>query len=315
MINKREQQNKRIGEWGSLGVSIVNGFWGDYLQKRGNGLALEMGFYCAGRSLRMSRDQLLKAHPQPSAKLCILVHGLSCNEQVWSFTPAAQTEGERTSTVDYGTLLGAEEGYTPFYVRYNSGLPVADNGRTLTKLLDELCRSYPIPVEEVILIGHSMGGLVLRNACHQAMLNGQDWVQKVTHVFYVGTPHDGANLERTAHGASRVLAAAPNSIARFVGHVIELRSQGIKDLRESHDAVPWLPHAQHYLVSGTLTADPKHPLGVILGDGLVTAPDDNLGDIPIENICSLGSMGHLRLAHDWRVYQQMIIWLRRNRKD
>jgi pimeloyl-ACP methyl ester carboxylesterase len=315
-MNKEQgQQNNRLGDWGAVGVSIVNGFWGDYLQKRSNGLALEMGFYRAGRPLHLASDQILKAHPQPSAKLCILVHGLSCNEQVWTFARTAPTEGPRSTPVDYGTLLSAEEGYTPFYVRYNSGLPVADNGHTLAGMLHTLCESYPTPVQEIVLIGHSMGGLVVRNACHQAMLDQEEWVQKVTHVFYVGTPHDGANLERTAHGAARILATVPNSITRLVGNVIDSRSQGIKDLRESHDAVPWLPHAQHYLVSGTLTADPKHPLAAILGDGLVTAPDDNIGDIPFENICALGSIGHLQLAHDWRVYRQMVSWLRQNREE
>jgi pimeloyl-ACP methyl ester carboxylesterase len=314
MNNERGQQDNRLGTWGALGVSIVNGFWGDYLQKRGNGLALEMGFYCARRPLRLTTDQLLHAHPQPSAKICILVHGLSCNEQVWTFAAKASTEQMGSSPVDYGTLLRAE-GYTPFYLRYNTGLPVSDNGRSLAKLLHTLCESYPIPVEEIVLIGHSMGVLVVRNASHQAMLHQDEWVQKVTHVFYVGTPHDGANLERTAHGAARLLATVPNSITRLVGNVIDLRSQGIKDLRESHDAVPWLPHAQHYLVSGTLTADPNHPLAAILGDGLVTAPDDNIGEIPFENICALGSIGHLQLAHDWRVYRQMISWLRRKNEE
>lgn len=320
-------------EWTTWAASIVNGFWGDYLHERGNGLAVAMAFYHHGQPLRMDRQALAAAHPQPERKICVLVHGLACNELLWQFTHRdgqPDTAETPATTVDYGGRLQAELGHTPFYVRYNTGLPVAANGRSLGRLLDALVRSYPAPIEEIVLIGHSMGGLVLRSACHYATTHGEPWVEQVKHVFYLGTPHDGADLARLAHAAETVLHAVPNPITRIVGDVFSLRSQGIKDLRygtlvepdvlddgfddvthHHRRAVPWLPHAQHYLVAGTVRGDANHIAAVILGDGLVGAPANAYNGVPEANIRLFPGVRHMQLAHDWGVYQQIVAWLER----
>jgi pimeloyl-ACP methyl ester carboxylesterase len=256
----------------------------------------------------------------------VLIHGLGCNELLWQFAPPSPAAG-MPAAVDYGQLLQAESGYTPFYVRYNTGLSVAENGRALGRLLDALTSCYPLPIDEVLLIGHSMGGLVVRSACHYAIQHNEPWVQHVRHVFYLGTPHDGADLARLAHAAEVALHAVPNPITRLIGDVFGVRSQGIKDLSHgtliepdvidegSDDAthhhrrsVPWLPHAQHYLVAGTVRGDADHIFAVLLGDGLVSAPPTAHDVIPEANIRLFPGIRHLQLARDWEVYQQIKRW-------
>lgn len=306
--------------WTEWGVSVLNGMVGDYLRERGNGLAVETAFYHENRPLLLTPDDLRRVHPTLTAKLCILVHGLGCNEGIWSFPDDGGTP------VTYGGLLQQELDYTPFYLRYNSGLPLAANGERLAGLIEELLRCYPTPVHEIVLIGHSMGGLVLRGACHCATRQAYGWVDKVRHAFYLGTPHEGADLERVGHVATTVLAAVPNPITRLIAKILNRRSQGVKDLRFSHrlaeegladepepgrnvgrKPTPWLAHARHYVMGGTLTDDPRHWLAVLLGDALVRAPRA-VEPLPNVSIELLPKMHHLQLAHDARVYRQIKSW-------
>jgi triacylglycerol lipase len=287
-----------------------------------------MAFYDRDHALAMTPQSILRAHPQPSSKLCVLVHGLSCNEHIWSFDLPPDMSEADGSQGDYGSLLHMQFGSTPFYVRYNTGVSIAQNGRGLANLLQALCDSYPSTVREILLIGHSMGGLVLRSACHYAGQHQESWVQQVRHIFYVGTPHDGADLERLAYRAAGILQAVPNPVTRLVGSTLDRRSRGIKDLRygtllepdvmdEGWDdlahhhrrVVPWLPQAQHYLVGGTWRGDPNHVVSTLLGDGLVSAPAAMDGIIPEENVRLFPGTRHLQLARSWEVYQQITAWL------
>ncbi len=314
--------------WTSWAQSIVNGAVGDYLHARQNGLGIAMALYHHHRPLPLQREAILQAHPQPTTRLCVLVHGLGCNEGVWTYQDPARPAGETS----YGAALQADLGYTPLFVRYNSGLAIAENGRQLAALLAHLVEAYPLPVDELILIGHSMGGLVIRYACHYAAQHQAPWVGHVRQVFYLGSPHDGAPLALLSHITAEVLTAVPNPITRLIGDIFNLRSQGIKDLRAAplvdahgHPAteepvpqqvVPWLMTAQHYLIVGALGDDPQHLASILLGDGLVlvprmpTTPPDGAGPDPIlrEQIACFPRTGHLRLARDPAVYQQIRRW-------
>ena len=55
------------------------------------------------------------------------------------------------------------------YLRYNTGRHVSENGRDWRTLLDAARARWPVEVHEIALIGHSMGGLVARSACHYAV--------------------------------------------------------------------------------------------------------------------------------------------------
>lgn len=299
---------------------MLNGAVGDYLHASQNGLGIAMALYVGNRPLPLTPEALLRVHPRPTAKLCVLVHGLGCNEGSWAY-PDPDDPGRELS---YGAGLAADLGYTPLFVRYNTGLAIARNGQHLADLLAALLDAYPLPVEELILIGHSMGGLVIRVACYLGSRRHDPWVGRVRQAFYLGSPHDGAPLALLGEVATRVLHAVPNPITRLIGDIFNLRSQGVKDLRAAPlldaarqdapglQAAPWLAGARHYLVVGTLTEDPRHPLALLLGDGLVLAPALAGGEprapIPPEQIACFPRTDHLQLARDPAVYRQIRQW-------
>jgi pimeloyl-ACP methyl ester carboxylesterase len=130
----------------------------------------------------------------------------------------------------YGQRLQRELGATPVEVRYNSGLHISENGRLLGRELDALVAAWPVEVEQIALIGHSMGGLVARSACFQADEEDAKWVRHVRHLVSLGTPHMGAPLEQIVHYASATFHTLPETrpIARF----LRRRSAGIRDLRQ-----------------------------------------------------------------------------------
>jgi pimeloyl-ACP methyl ester carboxylesterase len=309
-------------------VSVVNGFFGDLLHERQNGLTIDMAFYDRNRPLALTRDRLLALRPQPTGKLCVFVHGLACHEGVWTFA----NPDDPQHTTSYGAQLYADLGYTPLFLRYNTGLPIGVNGQKLASLLDELLACYPLPVEELVLIGHSMGGLVIRSACYYGAEHHLAWVPQVSRVFYLGTPHDGADLERLAHGAATTLEALPNPITQIIGRFLNQRSQGVKDLRhgtlvapDGSDAarpaqkrqdIPWLSAAEHFLVAGALTEDPEHIATLLLGDGLVALPPYAAAATPVEGRLPISPtrvrvfprVHHLKLTRDPDVYQQIYAW-------
>ncbi|MBK9713962.1 MAG: alpha/beta hydrolase [Kouleothrix sp.] len=306
--------------WATWALSIVNGAVGDYLSERDNGLSIDMAFYHGNRPLPLTPEALQRAYPQPTTKICVLIHGLGCNEGIWLFHDPARPGGETS----YGAMLQADLGFTPFFVRYNTGLSIADNGRRLATLLGELLACYPAPVEEIALIGHSMGGLVLRSACHDAAESQAGWVEQVTQVFYLGTPHQGASLAQLGHVATEVLRAVPHPITRLIGSIFNLRSRGVKDLRFGRllDAetpardvspddrwdVPWLAHAHHHLIAGTLTDDPLHAVTALFGDGLVRVGQAHgHGDPPTSghSVRLFPGIHHLQLTRDPDIYQQI----------
>lgn len=329
MTHYDDQSPQRVG-WTDWAVSGVNGLFGDLLRERRNGLALEMAFYDGGRPIPL-RGGLGREPQSLGARVCIFVHGLGCNEGLWVFRDSERS-GEETS---YGALLEADLGYTPFYVRYNTGLSVAENGKALVSLVADLVDVYPVAIEEIVLIGHSMGGLVLRSACHYGVQHGSTWVDRITRVFYLGTPHEGAGLEKATSAMVAVLHAVPNPITRLVADALDLRSQGVKDLQygtllepdvmddlpqgtsaHHRKAVPWLAHARHYLIDGTLTDDPSHAAAAILGDGLVvgvSAPrarptESGACALPAEDTKVFPGVHHFELARSREVYEQVRLW-------
>src|SRR5436309_2177677 len=144
-------------------------------------------------------------------------------------SPAACSALWGCSGSPFGSRLREDLGYTPIYVRYNTGLHVSDNGRRLSEVLEAVAKAWPVDLEEIVLVGHSMGGLVARSACHYGEAGGASWTGRVRHVFCLGTPHLGAPLERSANLAGWALTRLPET--RPFGDLVNARSAGIKDLR------------------------------------------------------------------------------------
>jgi pimeloyl-ACP methyl ester carboxylesterase len=213
-------------------------------------------------------------------KLAVFVHGLFETEHAWGYGGGPR----------YGDRL---PGWTPVYVRYNTGRHIAESGRTLGEKLEELVAERD--VEEIALIGHSMGGLVARSACHA----GGEWTRLVTHVISLGSPHKGAPLESAVHYAAEVLGIMPESRA-FAG-LLRRRSAGIRDLRRGLD-VPLLVGARHCFVSATVTRQKDHPVARVVGDWLVL---EGSASHRTQEPFHVGSAHHLALLNHPAVYERL----------
>ncbi len=306
-----------------LAIGVLNGAIGDYLVKRGNGLATEMMLVDGGRPVPLDPDPLAGAD-----RVVLMVHGLMSTESVF--------ELEDGST--YGSRLERDLGMRPLYVRFNSGLHISDNGEALDALLETLfSRATRSP--ELVLLGHSMGGLVIRAATHAASQREKSaWLPATKRAVYLGSPHLGAPLERVGNvltwALKKVGATANEPITQLVGEILSMRSSGVKDLRygnvsrhdwHGHDAdallqnrrhpVPLLPEIRHHLIAGTLTADPR--LSLLFGDALVPVPSatgraephHRSPVFPETHVRVLPGMSHLALAHDEQVFEIVRDWM------
>jgi PGAP1-like protein len=308
---------------GGLAVGAINGMWGDRLHRDRSALATPMAVRVRGRDVALDAGSLRATFPQATPRLAVFIHGLCETEDAWRLRAAR--------SVPYAERLSAELGYTPILVRYNSGLHISHNGRALAALLDTLTEHWPVEVAEVALIGHSMGGLVARGACHYAAAGS--WRERVRHVFMLGTPHKGAPLELGANAVCHAAGRVPE--LRPFAAPIRVRSVGVKDLAygyvidadwEGHDPdafrtntgtdVPFLETATHYFVSASLSREPDAPVGRMLGDLLVLRPSawsqGGRGErlqFPVQQYAHVGGATHFDLLNHPAVYAQIHRWL------
>ncbi|WP_439030830.1 esterase/lipase family protein [Gordonia terrae] len=264
---------------GAVLLGILNGLIGDELETDDSPLTADMSIRIDGRPVALDSRSLRDAFPAPTGHVVVFLHGLMESEFAWSL-------GERPT---YGEKLSDDIGATEVQIRYNTGRHISENGRALADLLDALVLLWPTPVTRLTLIGHSMGGLVIRSACHAADQRGDYWTRLVSETVCLGTPHLGAPLARGVHLATNALCRMP--VTRPIGSLLRRRSAGVRDLFHGsltdddwvgHDPdawsqppgadVPLLEGARHLFVTATITRDPDNPLGRLLGDGLVLAP-------------------------------------------
>ena len=314
---------------GSLALGVLNGMHGDWLAEHHPDLALPMTVRRHRRDIPATSAALNEAFPDATTRVVVFVHGLCETDEAWRLPPPAPAEDLRP----YGERLREDLGLTPVYLRYNTGRHVSDNGRNLAELLEALVGAWPRPVRELTLVGHSMGGLVARSACHIGERDRMTFIRHIRHVFCLGTPHLGADLEKGANVLAWALGRLPET--RAIARVINARSIGIKDLRfgalaeedwTGHDPdeflhdrcleVPFLDGAHYYFVGATLYPG---PLGNLLGDLLVRSPSSSgRGSgkgrrIPfeVENGLELTGVHHFGLLNHPAVYEQLRTWVSR----
>lgn len=294
-----------------LVLAALNGVLGDYLEAQGNPLAIPMTLRSGGAPYTPAGA---------TSKLLILVHGSCCTDLMWS-----------SGGHDHGARLAADLGYTPVYVHYNSGLHISTNGKKLSGLLEELVRTWPVPLDEIVLLGHSMGGLVARSALAAADEAGHAWRGGVRALVTLGSPHHGAPLERGGNWIDLLLGVSRYS-APFA-KLARIRSAGITDLRfgnvldehwhgrdrfdfhhDDRTPAPLPEGIACYAVAGTLSidagADP-------LSDGMVPVASA-FGDhamqglhlaFPPERRHLALDTGHLDLLGSKEVYGKLVEWL------
>jgi pimeloyl-ACP methyl ester carboxylesterase len=203
-------------------LAALNGVMGDRLLASQNPLATPMTLRCRGQALEIGKPLTL---PQATGKVLLLIHGLCMNDLQWQTGPQGQI-------VDHGAALAAQLGYTPVYLRYNSGLHVSTNARELSLQLEQLLGRWPQPVQELTVVAHSMGGLLTRSAFYHARQAALRWPDLLKNIVFLGTPHHGAPLERAGNWVDVLLGSSPYS--RPFARLAQLRSAGITDLRYGH---------------------------------------------------------------------------------
>lgn len=293
--------------WQRHASAVLSGFFGDWLEARRSPLAMPMTFFLGYEPVNPGSPSV----ERPGSTLCLSIHGLMELESVWAIPGR--------DGADYGSLLAAENSdITPLTLRYNSGRSICRNGETLADMLDTLVRHWPVTVERIILIGHSMGGLLIRSASHFAQLHGHRWVEQLRDCVYIASPHDGSWLARGAKAAADRMNKAPRDYFRVLGEVIDLRSEGIRnlsrgDVLSSKDSEPpLLPGVRHYVVCGLLARSRQHPVNALFGDALVQEPSafgrERKG-WTLAGEASFPGVDHIRLAHHPDVAAQLRKWL------
>lgn len=286
--------------------SAVNGLIGDRLLQERPQLAIPMAVRANGGDVDLGdADDMAAAFPDAGGQVVVFLHGLCENESYWR-----RGRDERGTT--YAETLAAR-GWTPVFLRANTGLTLRENGAALTALLQRLVDGWPTEVERLALVGHSMGALIMRAAAAVVSDAEAPWAGLVTDVVTLGAPHFGSPIaHRVGTGAVR-LARLPETAA--FGRILDWRSAGVHDLVEGlgEDIAP-LPHARYRLVSATLTRSARHPLGRFAGDLLVRQPSaygrKGAADLfPGAEVLHVGGADHFDLLNHPEVETALLRWL------
>lgn len=303
-------------------LAALNGVLGDYLVASGNSLAITMRLRASGTPLSITKAALASAFPHAEHKVLLLVHGLCMNDLQW------MRDGH-----DHGAALARDLGYTPIYLHYNTGRHISTNGQEFGDLIEMLVPAWPQPIEQLTIMGHSMGGLVARSACHYATLAGHAWPKRLDHLVFLGTPHFGAPLARAGTWADFLIGVSPYT-APFA-RLGKVRSAGIKDLhhgnlrdedwktpsaasqRLARSPLPLPRGVRCYAVAASKQERPHSPGTKTRGDGLVpvnsalglhSEPALNLA-LPATHRWVGYGMGHLDLLSRRDVLEQVTSWL------
>ena len=300
-VGPRLETNPR----GRFVSSAVNGLIGDRLLRERPQLAIPMAVRLHGTDVEPEPGSLAEAFPEATGRLVVFLHGLCENESYW------QHHRDRTGTT-YAEML-AERGWTPLMLRANTGLPLRENGAALTALLQRVVEAWPVPVTRIALVGHSLGGLVMRAAGAVASEVEEPWSRRVTDVITLGTPHLGAPIAWGIGHGSRGLGRLPETAA--FGRLLDWRSRGVHDLVAGlAEDVPPLPHARYHLVAATLTSSQRHPVGQVVGDLLVRprsayGRDRRRSLFPDADVLHVGNTDHFGLLNHPEVHAAMKRWL------
>lgn len=292
--------------WAKRFLGILNGVVGDKLDRWENPLSLPMELFDeSGRDVSEEPVSV-----DSGEDVIVFLHGLCMNEEDWD--SIAHRNFVRNLR---------NEGFKPFWLSYNTGRPIPENGREFHQCLDRMDSQLP-PDSSIILVGHSMGGLVTRSAFRWASDADSAWVDRITHAAYLGSPHFGAPLERLGHNANSLLGLLP-----FTEPFMSLgliRSLGIQQLRHgtihpeidlgSGDSLKLPDGTSHLLIGTTLGEIGQH---TPIGDGLVPLSsalgrdEKSTKELAAEDLkrVHLEDLDHFQLMKHPDVYSQLEDWL------
>jgi pimeloyl-ACP methyl ester carboxylesterase len=238
--------------------AALNGVLGDQLAAAGNPLAIP--------------SRLTFETDTATSRIVVFAHGLCMHDRQWRRGPGSMD------------ALVRALGWTPVYLHYNTGQPLALNGEELSAHLDALLAGWPKRVARLAIVGHSMGGLVARHAIAHAERESAPWRRRLKSLLFLGSPHRGSAFERAGTRVDLALAMSPYSapFARLGG----ARSAGIRALGADSSAMP-LPAGVHCVtVAGRLGGE---------GDGLVSIGSATGLPLPKAQRIVIDGAGHLEL--------------------
>ncbi|PCM45894.1 esterase/lipase family protein [Marinobacter sp. ANT_B65] len=305
-------------------IAALNGVCGDHLEASNNPLAIQMHFRNShGEKLQLNQENTGTRIPDISPRIVVLIHGLCLSHEYW----------KGGSKENLGEELQRARGFTPLYLYYNSGRHISNNGKELAQQLQDLVDAWPVQVEELVLIGHSMGGLVIRSACWHATELSLPWTGLLKSALYLGSPHHGAALAKAGNLVTFIMNkfryASPFALGQHT-------SAGIKDLRHGNlldddwkgidqddfhpdhrIPVPLLDGTRHYFLAAVIGNSVSDFPSTMLGDLLVRLDSakghhsDVSRSLPISpGDCRVfNKLNHLDLLDNKVVHDQILEWL------
>jgi pimeloyl-ACP methyl ester carboxylesterase len=256
-------------------LSVLNGVIGDYLVEKRNPLQIKMEFRHLAKPIIINPKSLVDTYPKINGKILLMVHGSCMNDIQWT-----------QKKHNHGTSISKGLHKTPVYLNYNSGLHVSQNGKELNLLLEELVLQWPVPVEEINIVSHSMGGLVSRSALYYGLQQKKTWTAHIKKIVFLGTPHHGAPLERIGNYIDVILEAIP--YAKPFARLGKIRSAGVTDLRygnlvdedwlnkdrfklqrDKRQNIPLPKNVECYSIAGSVGREANLLSTKIMGDNMV----------------------------------------------
>lgn len=304
-------------------LSVLNGVIGDKLEEKNNPLQLQMEFRVQSKTLKIDVDSLKQNYPNNNGKILLMVHGSCMNDIKWTH-----------KNHNHGEIIAKELNKNLIYLNYNSGKHISTNGKNLSELLEELTENWPVPIKEIIIVNHSMGGLVTRSALFYGQQTQKSWTKHIKKIVFLGTPHHGSHIEKIGNYLDLVLESIP--YAKPFARLGKIRSAGVTDLRygnltdkdwqnndrfelkgDQRQNIQLPKNIDCFSIAAVTVNKTKNTTNKILGDNLVSLksalgqhkiPDKNL-DFKKENIFIAYQNNHLDLLNNPKILDQLKVWL------
>jgi hypothetical protein len=263
-------------------VPIINGLHGDSMDEKGHQALVKMSFRYKSRDIEISQIKDYINLSENKGKLIILIHGLMNDDNIWHSNPEDLIQR-------MGSFLEKQNKANILYLRYNTGRHISQNGQDFSLLIQNLLDFYRKDITEIVIMAHSMGGLVTRSACYYAGKLDHNWISILKKVFLIGVPNEGSYVARIAHMTQYFMRKIDPTDNDKVAKFFEIRSNGIKDLsfgflidedwqntdyenKKVVKATKILPlkNVEYFLIAGIVSDEKsKKKIFNFFGDGLV----------------------------------------------
>jgi len=329
-----QQDHKR---WGVLGQSLLNSMIGEYLEKEKNPLAMQMGFYHHDKKLSLDASFPQQFRAPITSKVLIFVNGLTSLESVWDYPKEGSSSAsivshyidicfdsnEQTPHENYGQQLHKEFGFTPLYLRYNTGLSLEKNGLNFSEQLSQLFSAYPIEINDLMLVGFSGGGALLSHTQNIAQSSEQRWLKALSKCVYLGNPNQGSIASNMIYLSGDFFRHLPIYYVSLLADWLDYRLNKKQALPSNTHANAeeerkrpsansyFLASSRHYFISGG-TQDRRHNVfnQNMTNNALCSQVNKAPSYKPI-NVRSahLSGTSPVRLAHSEKVYALIANWI------